>query len=87
MISYKDIIYRLKELKIITNYIFKQLNNFINNYIGIENYNLIKNEHSFQYKRIVHKLESSGIITINKACELLNISLNDYYKENYNYWY
>lgn len=56
-VSYKDIIYRLKELKIITNYIFKQLNNFISNYIGIENCNLIKNEHSFQYKRIVHKLE------------------------------
>ncbi len=40
----------------------------------------IELEVSYQIKRLVYKLESSDIISLNKACELLGITHQEYEK-------
>ena len=59
-VSYAAITYRLKDLNIINDYL---------------------------YKKIVHKLENEDIISINKACELLGETADEFNREDYNYWY
>jgi hypothetical protein len=43
---------------------------------------IINPEISYQFKKIVCKLESSDIITIGRACELLGITVDEYLYEN-----
>ena len=52
---------------------------------GNETTNLIKPEDSYQFKKLVYKLEIDNIISLNRACELLGVSADDYYSENNNY--
>lgn len=84
-VSYAAIIYRLKDLNIINEYLYKKLNIFISKNIGKNDPNPIMPEISYGFKRIVHKLKVSGIITLNKACELLGVSADEYNREDYNY--
>lgn len=82
-VNYKDIITRLKELNIITEYLYKKLSasHIIDEGITFQP------EVSHQFKKLVHKLETDDIITINKACELLGTTPNEYNRENNNYRY
>ena len=83
-VSFKNIIIRLKELNIISEYTYKKLSIQISQDINTNN-NILIPEVSYQYKKLVHKLEINNIITKSKACELLGISSNEYNEENYNY--
>ncbi len=47
--------------------------------------NLIPPEISFQFKKIVYKLEADEIISVNKACELLGFTIDEYNSEDNNY--
>ncbi len=81
-------IYRLKDLKIISEYTYKKLFITLNKMYGKKNEpSPIKNEKSYQFKKIVHKLEIDKIISLNKACELLGVSTYEYNNENNNYGY
>lgn len=84
-VSYSALAYRLKDLNIITNNQYKSLSIFINKKIGKNDPNPITPERSYHFKRIVHKLESSEIITLSKACELLGETINEYNNEDNNY--
>lgn len=84
-VSYAAIAYRLKDLKIISDNAYKELSIFINKNIGKNDQKPISPEISYQFKRIVHKLESNDIISISKACELLGETLDDYNNEDNNY--
>ena len=84
-VSYAAIAYRLKDLKIISDNAYKELSIFINKNIGKNDPKPISPEISYQFKRIVHKLESNDIISISKACELLGETLDDYNNEDNNY--
>ena len=84
-VSIAAIIYRLKELNIISEYTYKNLNIFMskNNYKKEEPVN-IPPECSDQYKRIVHRLYADSIISINRASELLGMSIDEYnIEDNY----
>ena len=87
-VSMAAIIYRLKELNIISEYLYKKINiSFSSNgYKKHEPYP-IEPEKSYQFKRLVHKLEVDNIITLNKACELLGLTIDDYNNEDNNYRY
>lgn len=84
-VSYAAIVYRLKDLNIINEYLYKKLNIFISKNIGKNDPNPIIPEISYGFKRIVHKLKANGIITLNKACELLGVSADEYNREDYSY--
>lgn len=84
-VSYTAIIYRLKDLGIISEYLYKRLSIFLNERISKNDPNPIKTEKSYQFKKIVYKLEADGIISINKACELLGVTVNEYNNEDNNY--
>ncbi len=84
-VSYAAIVYRLKDLNIISEYLYKKLNIFISKNIGKNDPNPIMPEVSYQFKRNVHKLKVNGIITLNKACELLGVSADEYNREDYSY--
>ena len=84
-VSYAATIYRLKDLNIINEYLYKKLNIFISKNIGKNDPNPIIPEISYGFKRIVHKLKVNGIITLNKACELLGVSADEYNREDYSY--
>lgn len=86
-VSYAAIIYRLKDLNIISEYLYKSLSFFLSQRIGKNDPKPIQPETSLQFKRIVYKLEADKIISINKACELLGTSVNEYNTEDNNYWY
>lgn len=87
-VSMAAIIYRLKELDIISEYLYRKIN------ISFNSMGIRKNEpgeivfeESYHFKKLVHKLEVDNIISLNRACELLGISIDEYYKEDYNYRY
>ncbi len=86
-VSYTAIIYRLKDLKVISEYTYKKLSIFLNKKIGRCDPNPIEPEESYQFKRLVCKLQSNEIISLNKACELLGVSTYEYNSENNNYGY
>lgn len=81
-ISYTATTNRLKELNIISEFIYKKLQKEIHDKIKIST---ITPEKSCEFKRLVHKLESSDFITFNKACELLGETTDEYNEENNNY--
>lgn len=84
-VSYAAIIYRLKDLNIISDYLYKNLSICINQNIGKDDPNPIVPEKSYQFKKIIYKLEASNIISVNKACELLGVNIDEYNRENNNY--
>lgn len=86
-VSYSAIVYRLKDLKIISEYTYKNLSIFLSKNIGKNDPNPIIPEKSNQFERIVRKLCVSNIISTNKACELLGISLNEFNEEDNYYRY
>jgi Zn-dependent peptidase ImmA (M78 family) len=83
-VSIAAINYRLKDLNIISSYLYKNLSIIINKKIGKKDPDPIMPEKSYQFKKIIYKLEADEIISINKACELLGVTINEYRKENYN---
>lgn len=87
-VSMQAIIYRLKELNIIKEHLYRKLNILFNS-MGIKKQEPfpITVEETFQYHKLVHQLEVNNIISINKACEFLGVSVNEYYNEDNNYRY
>lgn len=87
-VSMAATVYRLKELNIISEYLFKKINISFSSkgYKKHEPYP-IDSEKSYQFKRLVHKLEVDNIISLNKACELLGMTIDDYNNEDNNYRY
>ena len=87
-VSIAATLYRLRDLNIISEYTYKNLSIKINKFFGKKSEPIyIKPEESYQFKKIVHKLETDSIISINKACEYLGITVNEYNNENNNYGY
>ena len=84
-VSYTAIAYRLKDLNIISDYFYKNLSFYLSQRIGKNDSNPIQPETSYQFKKIVYKLEADEIISISKACELLGVSIDEYNKEDNNY--
>lgn len=84
-VSYTAIIYRLKDLNIISEHLYKNLSIFLSQRIGKNDQNPILTETTYQFKRIVCKLEANEIISLNKACELLGVTVDEYNNENNNY--
>lgn len=84
-VSYAAIIYRLKDLNIISEYLYKRLSIEINTTITKNDPEPIRPECSNQFKKLVYQLDSKNIISLNKACELLGLSAYEYNRENYNY--
>lgn len=84
-VSYAAIVYRLKDLNIISEYLYKKLSIFLSQRIGKNDPKPIQPETSFQFKKIVYKLEADEIISINKACELLGVTVDEYNNQDNNY--
>lgn len=84
-VSYTAIVYRLKDLNVISEYLYKKLSIFLSQRIGKNDPNPIKPEISYQFKKIVYKLEADEIISVNKACELLGVTIDEYNSEDNNY--
>ena len=84
-VSYTAIVYRLKNLNIISEYLYKKLSIFLSQRIGKNDPKPIQPETSFQFKKIVYKLEADEIISVNKACELLGVTVDEYNNEDNNY--
>ncbi len=84
-VSYTAIIYRLKYLNIISEYLYKKLSIFLSQRIGKNDPKPIQPEISYQFKKIVYKLEANEIISLNKACELLEVTIDEYNNEDNNY--
>lgn len=84
-VSYTAIVYRLKDLSIISEYLYKKLSIFLSQRIGKNDPKPIQPETSFQFKKIVYKLEADEIISVNKACELLGVTVDEYSNEDNNY--
>lgn len=84
-VSYTAIAYRLKDLNIISDYLYKNLSIYLSQRIGKNDSKPIQPETSYQFKKIVYKLEADEIISISKACELLGVSIDEYNKEDNNY--
>ncbi len=84
-VSMAAIVYRLKELNIISSYLFKKINISFNQMrIKKEEPIIIAPEESYHFNKLVHKLEVNNIISLNKACELLGVTVNEYNKEDNN---
>ena len=84
-VSYTAIIYRLKDLNIISEYLYKNLNIFLSQKIGKKDPKPIEPEKSYQFKKLIYKLEADEIISISKACELLGVTIDEYNNET-NYY-
>ena len=79
---------RLKDLNIISEYTYKSLSIYLIKKFGKKNEPVhIESEISYQFKKIVHRLATDKIISLNKACEFLGVSVNEYYNEDNNYGY
>lgn len=87
-VSIAATLYRLKDLKVISEYLFTELNKFLSmkGYKKEEPFP-ISLEKTYQFKKIVHRLESDDIISLNKACELLGTTIDEYNNEDNNYRY
>lgn len=87
-VSMAATVYRLKELNIISEYLFKKINiSFSSKGYKKHEPDPIDPEKSYQFKRLVHKLEVDNIISLNRACELLGITVDEYNNEDNNYRY
>lgn len=87
-VSIAATLYRLKDLDIISEYTYKNLSINLSKNFGKKKEPIpIEPEKSYQFKKIVHKLENNNIISLNKACEFLGVSTNEYNQENNNYGY
>ena len=87
-VSMAAIIYRLKELNIISESLFRKINiSFSSKGMKKREPDVILPEQSYQFHRIVHKLEVNNIISLNKACELLGLSIYEYNTEDNHYRY
>lgn len=84
-VSFSAIIYRLKDLNVISLYLFKKLRTLINKDNGLLNKEYIEPEKTYQFKKHVYKLEVDNIISSSRACELLGVTYEEYTKENYYY--
>lgn len=84
-VSYTAIAYRLKDLKIISEYFYKNLSIFLNKKIGKNDPNPIQPETSYHFRKLVYKLEADEIISLSKACELLGVTVDEYNNEDNNY--
>lgn len=84
-VSYTAIIHRQKDLNVISEYLYKKLSIFLSQRIGKNDPKPIQPETSFQFKKIVYKLEADEIISVNKACELLGVTIDEYNNEDNNY--
>ncbi len=87
-VSIAAIIYRLRELNIISEHLYKKINISLSSK-GYKKHepDPIMAEKSYQFKKLVHKLEVNNIISLNKACELLEMTIDDYNNEDNNYRY
>ena len=86
--SMSAIVYRLKELNIINEYLFRKINISFNiNKIKKNEPVEIELEESYQFNKLVHKLEINNIISLNKACEFLGVSIDEYNNQDNNYRY
>ena len=82
------IIFRLKELGIISEHTNRKINILFNTYGFRKKEPVeIKPEESKQLIKLVHKLEIDQIISLNKACELLGVTQNEYYNQDNSYGY
>lgn len=87
-VSMQAIVYRLKELNIISDYLYRKITISFNS-MGIRKKEPIEidSEKTYQFNKLVHKLEVNNIISLNRACEFLGVSLDEYNKEDNNYRY
>lgn len=83
-VSYSAIIHRLRELEIISTSLYKILSVHVSYELSKDDLKPLEPEVSYQFKKIIYKLENNKIISVSKACELLGILENEYYKEDYN---
>lgn len=81
-VSYSATIYRLKELNIISEYLYKKLNVYLRKNINKGEINPITPEVSNLFKKLVYKLESNDIISTTRACELLGVTTYEFKREN-----
>lgn len=87
-VSMAATLYRLKKLNIISDYLYKKINiYFSKNRMKKQEPVPIPPEESYQFNKLVHKLEISNIISLNKACELLGVAVDEYNIKNNNYGY
>lgn len=87
-VSIAATLYRLKDLNIISEYTYRNLSIYLNKKFGKKNEPIqVISEKSFQFKKMVHRLEADNIISLNKACEFLGVSINEYNSEDNNYGY
>lgn len=87
-VSMQAIIYRLRELNIISDYTNRRINILFNTYGFRKKEPVeIQLEESNQLIKLVHKLEVDQIISINKACELLGVTQDEYYNQDNSYGY
>jgi len=82
-VSYAAIAYRLKDLKIISEHFHRNISIFLRQKIGKKDPNPINVEKSYQFEKTVYKLETSDVISVNKACELLGLTADEYNKQAY----
>lgn len=81
-VSYSATINRLKELNIISEYLYKKLNIYLRKNINKEENTAILPETSNLFKKLVYKLETNNIISTTKACELLEVTTYEFKREN-----
>ena len=83
-VSISSIVYRLHDLNIISDYFYKNMCIKINKIIDKNDKHPVSKEISYQFKKIVHKLQIDDIISLSKALELLGVSQDEYnIEENY----
>lgn len=82
-VSYTATLYRLKDLNVISEPLYRKLNSQLSK--NKNELNPILPEQTYQFKKIVHKLKSDNIITISKACDLLGVNEYEYMREDNNY--
>lgn len=80
-VSPQAIIYRLKDLKIISEYTYRNLCIYISKTFSKIDENPIKPEISYKFDKTVCKLETAEIISVHKAADLLEVTVDEYNKK------
>ena len=87
-VSVAAILYRLKELNVISEYFYKLSNiKLSKNNLKTNEVENITPEQTYQFKKLVHRLCIDELISIDRACELLGVSLDEYNIEDNYYKY